>query len=323
MTQARNIPRFDTAQIGPLRIALTKLGALKSGIGDFVRFRVVVDANFVIQELIQRIRHPERRTALEELIGATIIEAHAPRWLDHEMESAIHQTAAKRSLSADALRLEWQNYRLMLKWDDSLRTPDGNDDGQIDPKDAPYIRLQERIGAHGILSKDRHIKQMGGHPLTLDFVLSARRYARGAVTCIGIRVAGAVVSVIAIKVLIDAIGGIARGLAALPESAKVLLLLAAVAALLHPKSREWICDLSFAVIEHWVPIWNVLSEFLVAAAALANEAQTEAITSLAQASAVVRPIRPAPRRRRRARRTLRREPSSARPVMPGLAPAPA
>jgi predicted nucleic acid-binding protein len=301
MTQIRDTPRFDTAQIGPLRDVLTKFG-LKSGIGDFVRFRVVVDANFVIQELMQRVRYPERRTALEELIRATVIDAYAPRWLDCEMESAIVQTAAKRKLAVEALRLEWQSYRLLLKWDDSLRAPDTIGPSQIDPKDAPYIQLEGRIAAHGILSKDAHIKRMGGHPLTLDFVLSARRYARGAVACISIRMMGVVISMVAVKALVESIRGLARALTALPEAAKVLLFVAMMAAVLHPGARKRIADISVALGELWVPIWNFLWEFFLTAATVANDAQAEATTSLAEASAAVRHSRPAPRRHRRTRK---------------------
>jgi hypothetical protein len=52
-------PRFDTAQIGPLRDMLCRFGNLRAAIADFVRIWVVVDANFVIQELMQRVRFPE------------------------------------------------------------------------------------------------------------------------------------------------------------------------------------------------------------------------------------------------------------------------
>jgi hypothetical protein len=67
------IVRFDTSQIGRLREILERFSNLKQIVGDFVRFRVVIDANFVIQELIQRVRFPERCTALEELIQASTL----------------------------------------------------------------------------------------------------------------------------------------------------------------------------------------------------------------------------------------------------------
>jgi predicted nucleic acid-binding protein len=296
-------PRFDTAQIGPLRNILARFANLKPAVGDFVQFRVVVDANFVIQELMQRVRFPERRTALEELIRATVIDAYAPRWLDFEMPSAIAQTAAKRKMSAEALWVEWQCYRQLLKWDESLRSPECLGIVDVDPKDAPYVHLEDKIFAHGILSKDAHIKRMGGHPLTLDFVFSARRYARGAVACVSIRVMGVMISTIALKAVVDALRATTRALTALPDGVKVLLLLSALLAVLHPGMRKSICDVGAEVGSLLAPIWNVLWEIAMAASALERDARSEATASLAEASAAVKPCPQARLRRRRPRRS--------------------
>jgi predicted nucleic acid-binding protein len=299
-------PRFDTGQIGPLRDILCRFGNLKATIGDFVRIRVVVDANFVIQELMQRVRYPERRTALEEVVRATVIEAYAPRWLDKEMESAITQTAAKRRLSAEKLRSEWHEYRQLLKWDNALQGPlEHGKSAPIDPKDTPYIVLENKIAACGILTKDPHIKQMGGHPLTLDFVFSARRYARGAVACVSVRVMGVVVSMMAIKALVESVRGVTRALAALPDGVKALLILAAVAALLHPGARKWVCDLSAEIGVVLLPIWNAMWDVFTAMATFANESQAEATVALGEVSAAARILRPIERRPRRARRMRR------------------
>jgi len=300
MTTSSGLPRFDTAQIGPLRDFLNRFTTLKPTVGAFVRFRVVVDANFVIQDLTQRVRHPERRTALEELIRATVVDAYAPRWLDTEMESAMQQTAAKRRLSVEALQREWRTYRDLLRWDDSLRVPDKDCATAIDPKDAPYIVLEDKISAHGILSKDAHIKQMGGHPL--DFVLSVRRYARGAVACVSIRAMGVAASMIALKAVVETVRGAMHALMNLPDGIKVLLLLLAIAVLLHPEARKWIGDVSTELGKLLAPCWSAVWELVVAAAALANEAQAQANASLTEASAAVRPYRPARRPRRRTRR---------------------
>jgi len=80
---SRQLPRFDTAQIGPLRELLKKLSTLKVLIANIVLFRVVVDANYVVQSLIYRVHHRDRgATALEEMVKATVIDVFAPRWLD-------------------------------------------------------------------------------------------------------------------------------------------------------------------------------------------------------------------------------------------------
>src|SRR5437879_3132155 len=82
--------RFDTGQLGPLRQVIARIPALQELTRDIVTFRLVVDANFVIQELIHRIRCPHHGlSAFEELVKATVIDVYAPRWLDTEMVTAI------------------------------------------------------------------------------------------------------------------------------------------------------------------------------------------------------------------------------------------
>jgi hypothetical protein len=191
-------------------------------------------------------------------------------------------------MSREALWAQWQIYRRLLKWDDQLNKPGLRSTATIDPKDAPYIDLEEKIAAHGILSKDAHIRKMGGHPLTLDFVFSTRRYARATVACVSIRVLGVAVSLVAFKVLTETLRAAARGLTALPDAVKGLLLLAGVAALLHPGARKRICVMAGDVTALIVPVWNCVSEFVLAAATIATEAQIESTSSLAEASLAVR-----------------------------------
>jgi hypothetical protein len=204
------------------------------------------------------------------------------------MVSAVAKTASKRKMSREDLWAQWQIYRRLLKWDDQLNKPGLHSMATIDPKDAPYIDLEEKIAAHGILSKDAHIRKMGGHPLTLDFVFSTRRYARATVACVSIRVLGVVVSLLAFKVLTETLRAATRGLTALTDAAKGLLLLAGVAALLHPGARKCICEMAGDMTALIVPVWNCVSEFALAAATIATEAQIESTSSLAEASLAVR-----------------------------------
>lgn len=83
-------------------------------------------------------------------------------------------------------------------------------------KDLPYVLLERKIGADGILSRDRHIGKLGGHPLTLDFVLNPRGYAREVVKTITLRVGGIVVQVTSLMILDGVLRGVGRGVAALP-----------------------------------------------------------------------------------------------------------
>jgi predicted nucleic acid-binding protein len=231
--------QFHTSQIRFLRAWLARNSQLVTSIGQFAQFRLVVDANIVIQELVQRVRFPERGTALEELIRATIVVLHAPRWLATEMESAIPQVASKRKLSEEKLRACWQDFQVLLTWDETwLLPPEGS--GAIDEKDLPYVLLEKAIAADGILSKDRHIERMGGNRLTLDFVFAARQYARASVVTVSIHFCGHAIGAVALRTAIGLSKTVLDLAARLPPRWKLILLVAAVVALIHPATGAWI-----------------------------------------------------------------------------------
>jgi|GEM_PF-1570590 len=311
-------PRFDTGQIGPLRDILQKFLPLKQSIGDFVRFRIVVDANFVIRELTQHVKYPERgRTALEELMRATLVDAYAPRWLETEIKSVIPRVAAKRKISEIALWEQWEKYRPLLKWDETLCEPASGGIREHDPKDMPYLALEKKLSADGILSEDKDIGQMGGHALTLDFVLSVRSYARAAVVTVSIRVFGILLTTVAIMALAELFGKIGRSIAALPNPVKVMLLIAAIFVLLHSGSRKWIAERCSDIGSVIAPMWDDLSELLLMAAKMHVDSLAQANSHLAVATSAARPKQQRTTRVRRTRRRHEGTKLSAKPTLSG------
>lgn len=268
--------------------------ALQGAIGNIAQLRLIIDANFVVAELIHRIRHPHHgATALEELVKATVIEVFAPRWLDTEMTTSTIPKAAKRSrVSESDLRTRWADFRTLLKWDDSLREPDTTSSASCDPKDLPYVRLQHKVNADGILSKDADIARMGGHPLTLDFVLTARGYARSAVTTMSIRVMGAMLPYAAAMTVTEALRSLARGFVKLPEPVKAMIIFGGMIAVLHPGSRRWISErcagASLAIAPAWQALMQVASELSATSAA----AEAQALRQLSEMNKAIRPRPP-------------------------------
>src|SRR5262249_23162695 len=120
-------------------------------------------------------------------------------------------------------------------------------------------------------------------------------------------VMGVVVSMIAIKALVESVRGATRALVALPDGIKALLILAALAALLHPGARRWICDLTADIGAALLPIWNVLWDLVVEMATLASESQAEANAALGEVIVAVKVYRPERRMRRRTRTARRGE----------------
>jgi predicted nucleic acid-binding protein len=309
--------RFDTIQLGPLRQVIASIPALQETIGGIATFRLVVDANFAIQELIHRIKCPQHGpSAFEELVKATVIEAHAPRWLDTEMVTAIPKAARRSRVSADDLNKQWLEFRSLLKWDDTLHELRTQSNDVCDPKDVPYVLLEQKLNADGILTRDTDISRMGGHPLTLDFVFTTRKYARNAVAHVSIRVMGVVVPTVTAMAIVASLRQLARGFTAMPIPARTILVGGGLIALLHPTSRKWMFDrcveavaLIQPVLEECMRIGATLSDLRAASAA-------EASKHLQEANRISRPKRAVVLPKRQSRRTGTRRPT--RRVRPAL-----
>lgn len=235
--------RIDTANIRHLRALLSGDSKLLGPIKQFAQLRVIVDANFVIRDLLQKIKYPERgSTALEELVSASVIEVYAPRWLETDLKSAMQQISKKGKVSESQLWSAWSDYRGLIKWDETWEKPPDAFKTTDDPKDLPYVLLETLVGAHGVLSNDRDIERMGATRLTLDFVLSTRKYARAAVVSVSISVSGRLVGTMAIESLMRVIAVIKNSLTKLSPQWKLFLFGVAVLAFLHPSSRIWLTE---------------------------------------------------------------------------------
>lgn len=281
---------FDTAQLGQLRSLLEKPTFRPLLISGLIRLRVVVDANCVVQSLIYRQRNPNcRATALEETVKSTVLEVHAPRWLDLEMRSAIAHAAERQRLSPVALWARWEELRPLLIWDDSLAGPDYEQVDCCDPKDVAYVELERKIGAAGILSKDRHIRKLGGHALDQDFLLDAKRYARAAGVSVSIRVCGVLISAVTLKVAADAVLSICRLFARLPPAAQGLLVLGGIAAVLHPQSRRWLGNRLELLAEASQPALKAIIVTITQLAQVSVESQGRADAHLRQMQRALRP----------------------------------
>lgn len=310
--------RFDTGQLGLLREMVKKLAAHKVVITGIVQFTVVVDVNMVVPDLVYRVRFPDRgATAFEELIRSTVLVAHAPRWLDIEMVSAISQVSMQYGLPAEALWARWREFQTLIVWDETLRDP-GEIGGECcDPKDLPYVLLESKLQADGILTRDRHIARIGGHPLTLDFVLSSRNYAREVVKTVTLRVAGVIVPTASLMILDHILRSIGRGVASLPPSVKAFLVAAGLVALAHPRSRQWLVDQCVELGVALASAGSSLIELIGLLMAMDREADARAREHLISASNLVKPkTRRAPRQRRPSRVRRARLARVIAPTMP-------
>jgi predicted nucleic acid-binding protein len=279
--------RIDTGAIGQLRKFIDGHPKLFESVGQFAQLRVVIDANFVVSDLLRKIKYPERgKTALEELMHSTVLEVFAPRWLEKELPSTFQQVANRRKVSEADLWAEWQGYQVLLKWDETYDSPPEEFAATDDPKDLPYIFLEKKLDAFGILSKDNDIGRMGGKPLTFDFVFATRSYARAAVISVAVKVFGLYLGTISIAGLLRLAGLLKSGFEGLPPRIRLVLLVALVIAFIHPTSRAWITG----KLKKLGPIANVAIESVTALASIELQQREVASTQLKSLVAMPNPI---------------------------------
>lgn len=276
--------RVDTSALAIFRELATKNRQLAEVIGKILQCRIIVDANVVISDLRQKILFPERgNTALEEMMASSVLIVIAPRWLEADMNSAIPQYAESSGLSAVLLRHHWEKYKEQLVWDETYSRPVDTPLTHIDPKDAPYIFTQWLHNAIGVLSKDKHIEQMGGNRLTLDFVFSVRSYARAKVIAVTIKVGGTVIGAVAIAVIFELIKALIHGIKKVPPGVWLVLILVAVILIANPEARKWIREKVTLFKKSLEPIFAGIAFAIQQGASITQQKEAEAAKHLSEA----------------------------------------
>ena len=150
---------LDSEILASLRLFLNFYPELEKIIGPIAQYKIVIDANIAIRDLIHKYKNPHlKQTAIEEISRSSAIELYAPTWLDIEMvESAIPQVSKRHDIPESELQELWAEYKKQIKWDVTFSVPDNFDPHDGDAKDVPYVALQESIAAVAILSDDKDI----------------------------------------------------------------------------------------------------------------------------------------------------------------------
>lgn len=243
MSEARLIsddPYLDSKVLASLRVFLELYPELEKLTGKIAQYKIVIDANAAISDLLHKHKNPHlKQTAIEEAAKSSAVELHAPIWLDTEMvESAIPQVSKRKKIPEPELLKLWAAYKKQIIWDHTLTAPEDNEFCKGDAKDVPYVALQQSIAASAILSQDTDIDELGGKRATLEFVLSVRSYARAASYSVGIRVGGTFITTVSIALFIETLKGLGSLLSKLPDWLKIALLILAVVVIVHPEYRE-------------------------------------------------------------------------------------
>ncbi|MCL4466903.1 MAG: hypothetical protein M1389_12915 [Chloroflexi bacterium] len=215
-------------------------------VGVVHQVRVVMDSSWVIRDLrwlVGTRTSPAARTAFQEVLDSQTVIAYAPKVLRHEVEKHIPQLAWDLRVDEEQVREHRQKYQASIHF---LNTPSSpRPEFLRDPTDEPFIYVYATVGAEAILSSDKDLQDSTARVVNLDVVLSLRDYARAAAPEMTVKLGGTVVLVAgihAIRLAVDGLRGMYRGFVSLPLEIRAILLVLAVLAATHSKTRTTIVD---------------------------------------------------------------------------------
>jgi len=145
----------------------------------FVKFKIIVDANVILKDikyLLTKVKKANARTGFLEILEAQAIECFAPTYLMVEIKSKIPVLAKKYNFSKSEAFELWKRFSKHIIFIDT-GGPNDAESNSRDPKDIPYIRLQDLL-KHPIVTNDSDIAGMGGVTTNITIIASLRDYAR-------------------------------------------------------------------------------------------------------------------------------------------------
>jgi predicted nucleic acid-binding protein len=163
-----------------------------ANLASVFQLNLILDANVVISELrwaVAKRKSEMARSELLEVLEVETVVAYAPTFLEAEVTLHIAETlVGEQGLDESALLAHWQRVRALIRFVDVGGVPPV-EEGHLDPKDVPYLRLQERIAAH-ILTRDKDIEAMGGTVVPISILGALRAYSRTSVVQFSLEVGG-------------------------------------------------------------------------------------------------------------------------------------
>jgi predicted nucleic acid-binding protein len=237
---------FKSDDLPKLTRLLKHVEPLKDDV-DLFQVRLILDANVILRALrwmCKKSNNPKARTELVELLDCKVVEGFAPTYLLTELEKNISEVCAKQKIDEPTMRARWEEIRGKINFIDVGGPGDSNDKSLVDPKDLPYLRLQEKLNAP-IVSEDGHIERMGGKTIRIEVLSPLRAYSRKTAIEYNLKVLGIGSFFVAAAVgsaLASGIKSAAGKARRMPKLLLIFIALFVIVALLHPTSRKAIIN---------------------------------------------------------------------------------
>lgn len=258
-------------------------------LGGAVQFRLVVDSNVVLGDILWLVAERTNeiaKTHLMEAIEAETIDVYAPPSFFDEVEEKIPLIAAEKGLDINQMHVHWGIYKSKIK----SAEPDSEKvrilKNGVDPDDADFIALAQTIVATGVISKDKHIGLMGGNQISIACITHLRNYSRATAIELNIKVNGvtfAVVGVAAIRGLFAGIKALIDGIGKAPDWVKFALITGGLFIALHPGARASVARVLNSVLAGISEATPVVISGIAEAVTLAQHHKAEAQGHLGKA----------------------------------------
>ena len=209
-------------------------------LGHLVQIELVLDANAVLADirwLVCKAKCPSARTNLLESIDAETIVAYAPTYIEIEIAKNIPKIA-EEGIDASLLLAQWEVFKSKIRFVEC----GGPENGAIDPKDVPYVKLHNITG-FPVLSEDPHISKMGAKAISIQVTALAQTYSREAVVEYTIKVGALTTFMITgamVKAASDLIRSLGQSLRRIPPWAWLLIITGFAFALSVDGVRRWL-----------------------------------------------------------------------------------
>jgi len=186
-------PEIRSDLLPKLHALASQLPELAPLLEDYLQIKLVIDANFVHQELQWRLkrRNPIARTRLHESVVSGVVILFAPTHLGSEIEDDLGEIAERSGATVDQARAEWKDFRSHLHFYTPLKLTLRRGIPIVDPDDLPYIAACNELGADAVYSKDKHLRQMEAPVISIAIDASLQSYARGSSVQLAVMVGSA------------------------------------------------------------------------------------------------------------------------------------
>jgi predicted nucleic acid-binding protein len=262
----------------PLAALLTKI----------VEANIIIDANIAIRALrwmaVKR-TNPSAKPEILEIAETGYAKIHAPLFIDDEIREHLPEIIEASGKSAEEIERLWLEFREKLHLHDTSSLPPlPTETNNIDPDDAPYIQLQQKL-SHHIISEDKHIPSIGGRTVQLVVIKRLKDLYRAnateyqfAITGYGVLVLGSHLIPGLIAILKNALDRIIE----LPGWAHLLIILSIVHIYNDPRLKEkfssilegvalLIPELTTEILKHTADSFSKLNDAKQKAADIAKE----------------------------------------------------